>query len=351
MDSRYHDLCQWVAKQLNQDRVELSVVSGDASFRRYFRFTQGNESWIVMDAPPEKEDSSSFVSIANNWLEHGIQVPEIKALNLEKGFMLLSDFGEKLLLSSLNPKRPNEQKGEHYYFKAMHALAQVQALDSKQIDLPRYDSELLQREMALFKDWLIEAKLGLSLSKEESQGLIDCLSLLEERALAQQQVTVHRDFHARNLMICDDDSLGLIDFQDAVLGPITYDLVSLLRDCYIVWPNNLVKQWSKSFYDLLLEKKPDAVNKLGDFKRFKEDFDLMGLQRHLKVAGIFARLSLRDAKHSYLADIPRTLEYILSVSKELISDSPKDFSALTSLVTLIENRVLPLTKHAVFLQE
>ena len=205
--------------------------------------------------------------------------------------------------------------------------------------------------MALFKDWLIEAKLGLSLSDEESKGLIACLSLLEERALAQGQVTVHRDFHARNLMICDDDSLGIIDFQDAVCGPVTYDLVSLLRDCYIVWPSDSVTKWCKDFYDLLLEQKPEAINELGDFKHFKEDFDLMGLQRHLKVAGIFARLSLRDGKHAYLADIPRTLEYILSASKQLISDSPSQFNVLNNLVNLIENRVLPLTKHSVFLQE
>lgn len=351
MDVRYHALCQWVAQQLKQDEVELSVVSGDASFRRYFRYTLGSESWIVMDAPPEKEDSTSFVNIAKNWLSQGIQVPHIKALNLEEGFILLGDFGDKLLLSTLNPKQPNEQQGAHYYLKAMYALLQIQALDSTQLGLPLYNSELLQGEMALFKDWLIEAKLGLSLSDEESQGLMACLSLLETRALAQQQVTVHRDFHARNLMICEDDSLGIIDFQDAVRGPITYDLVSLLRDCYIVWPNDLVSQWCKAFYDLVLEKKPDAVEKLGDFKRFKEDFDLMGLQRHLKVAGIFARLSLRDGKHSYLADIPRTLEYILSVSKQLIADSPEDFHQLGSLVSLIDNRVLPLTKHAVFLQE
>lgn len=351
MDARYHALCLWVAQQLKQDKVELSVVSGDASFRRYFRYTSEGETWIAMDAPPEKEDSNSFVSIAKNWFSQGIQVPQIRALNLEDGFMLLSDFGEKLLLSSLNPSRPNEQQGKHYYSKAMCALVQIQALDSKQIDLPPYDSSLLQREMALFKDWLIEAKLGLSLSDEESQGLVACLSLLEKRALAQVQVTVHRDFHARNLMICEDDSLGIIDFQDAVYGPITYDLVSLLRDCYIVWPIDLVTHWCKEFYDMLLEQKPQALEQIGDFKRFKEDFDLMGLQRHLKVAGIFARLSLRDGKHSYLADIPRTLEYIVSVSKQLLSDSPNDFAELASLVSLIENRILPLTKHAVFLNE
>tara|TARA_R110002072_G_scaffold47597_2_gene130749 strand:+ start:16871 stop:17926 length:1056 start_codon:yes stop_codon:yes gene_type:complete len=351
MDARYQALCQWVAQQLNQDKVELSVVSGDASFRRYFRFTLNEQSWVVMDAPPDKEDSTHFVRIAKSWYSQGIQVPKIIALNLEDGFMLLSDFGETLLLSALNPQKIDLQQGKHYYTKAMQVLVQIQTIDSQQLDLPLYNSGLLQQEMALFKDWLIEAKLGLDLSDEESLGLNACLSLLEERALAQHQVTVHRDFHARNLMICDDDCLGVIDFQDAVHGPITYDLVSLLRDCYIVWPTELVTQWCVEFYDLLIEKNPDALSYLGDFEHFKEDFDLMGLQRHLKVAGIFARLSLRDGKHGYLADIPRTLDYILAVSKQLISGSPSKFNVLTHLVNLIESRVLPLTKHAMFLQE
>ena len=350
MDARYQVLCQWVAQQLNQDKVELSVVSGDASFRRYFRFTQGDESWIAMDAPPEKEDSSSFVSIAKNWLSQGIQVPFIKALNLEEGFMLLSDFGDKLLLSALNPQQVDIQQGKHYYTKAMQALLNIQALDNS-VSLPAYDSTLLMQEMSLFKDWLIDAKLGLNLSDEESQGLSTCLSLLEERALAQHQVTVHRDFHARNLMICDDDELGIIDFQDAVVGPATYDLVSLLRDCYIVWPSELVHGWCREFYDLALEKQATTANPLGSFANFKEDFDLMGLQRHIKVAGIFARLSLRDGKHGYLADIPRTLEYILTVSQQLLGASPAKFQNLTPLVRLIEHKVLPLTKHELFLKE
>lgn len=351
MDSRYRELCLWVAQELNQDKVELSVVSGDASFRRYFRFALGDNSWIAMDAPPEKEDSSSFVAIAKHWLAKGIQVPQIKALDLEKGFMLLSDFGEKLLLSELNPLRPNEQQGSHYYHKAMHTLVQIQSISSADLTLPLYDSALLQREMALFKDWLIQAKLGLSLSEQESEGLSACLNLLERRALSQKQVTVHRDYHARNLMICEDDSLGVLDFQDAVQGPVTYDLVSLLRDCYIVWPVDLVNQWCHEFYTFLIEQNPEAFKELGDFRKFKQDFDLMGLQRHLKVAGIFARLSLRDGKHAYLKDIPRTLEYILSVSKQLIAESSTEFTVLKSLVNLVEDRVLPLTQHAMFLKE
>tara|TARA_R110001592_G_scaffold67059_1_gene205873 strand:+ start:48873 stop:49928 length:1056 start_codon:yes stop_codon:yes gene_type:complete len=351
MDTRYQVLCQWLADVLQLDQVELSVVSGDASFRRYFRFTLNDDSWIVMDAPPEKEDSSGFVAIAENWLAQGIQVPQIKALSLEKGFMLLSDFGEKVLLSELNPKHPNEIQSKHYYTKAMQALVQIQLIDPSQLNLPPYDAALLNKEMALFKDWLIEAKLGLALSEQEASELTACLAFLEKRALDQVQVTVHRDYHARNLMICDDDSLGIIDFQDAVQGPITYDLVSLLRDCYIVWPVERVNQWCHEFYGLLQKHHPEAFNKIADFKHFKEDFDLMGLQRHLKVAGIFARLSLRDGKHGYLADIPRTLEYILSVSKTLISAAPQNFNILSPLVNLIENRILPLTKHAVFLQE
>lgn len=351
MDARYQALCQWVAEQLNQDKVELSVVSGDASFRRYFRCTLAEKSWVVMDAPPEKEDSSSFVHIATHWFSQGIHVPEIVALNLDDGFMLLSDFGENLLLSALNPQNIDAQQGRHYYTKAMQGLVQIQSVSASTPALPHYDSALLQREMSLFNDWLIEQKLGLHLSADEAQGLKQCLSLLETRALEQPQVTVHRDFHARNLMICEDDQLGVIDFQDAVTGPVTYDLVSLLRDCYIVWPNDLVTEWCKEFYALLLQPPAFALETLGSFEHFKEDFDLMGLQRHLKVAGIFARLSLRDGKHSYLADIPRTLEYIVSVSKQLIAASPEQFTVLNYLVNLIEQRVLPLTQSQAFLKE
>lgn len=348
MNTRYQNLCRWVADQLQQDNVELSVVSGDASFRHYFRCTLGKKSWVVMDAPPDKEDSSGFVHIAKKWRKQGIRVPEIMAFNEEEGFLLLSDFGDNLLLSALNPEHAEIQQGRHYYTKAMNTLVRIQRIDPSQLSLPEYDSALLQQEMSLFKDWLLEAKLGLSLSDEESQGLTACLSLLEKRALAQHQVTVHRDFHARNLMICDDDELGVIDFQDAVSGPITYDLVSLLRDCYIVWPTDCVTEWCREFYKLLSD---EGISTLGSFEHFKEDFDLMGLQRHIKVAGIFARLSLRDEKHGYLADIPRTLEYILSVCKQLILDSPSQFQILSSLVNLIENKVLPLTKHEMFLQE
>ncbi|WP_156508716.1 aminoglycoside phosphotransferase family protein, partial [Oleiphilus sp. HI0132] len=189
-------------------------------------------------------------------------------------------------------------------------------------------SALLQREMALFPDWLLEKKLGLDLSEDERQLLKASFHALEESALAQPQVVVHRDYHARNLMVVGEE-LGIIDFQDAVQGPNTYDLVSLLRDCYIVWPNEQLESWCRDFYDLL----SDSAERQASFEQFKRDFDLMGMQRHLKAAGIFARLSLRDGKHGYLNDIPRTVQYIVKVSAAY-----PEFQELTHF---LEQRVLP----------
>jgi len=322
MDQRKEELGIWVAGVLNLSEVSLSVVSGDASFRRYFRLTlpsldssdssNSSLSLIAMDAPPEKEDSSSFVAIAQDWFQKGIAVPEIKALDLEKGFLLLSDLGDDLLLDRLCPENPQLEQGDKYYQQAITTLLKIQQLDAPEnYVLPPYDSALLQREMALFPDWLVANKLGLRLDAGELALLADSFKKLEETALAQRQVLVHRDYHARNLMVLKDDSLGVIDFQDAVLGPVSYDLVSMLRDCYIVWPDEKVDQWCHYFYQGLSQQQDIKI----DYARFKKDFDFMGLQRHLKAAGIFARLSLRDGKHAYLADIPRTVAYIVRISQ------------------------------------
>jgi len=313
MDLRQNKLTKWVAEALNQAELSLDMVSGDASFRRYFRANVNGQSWIAMDAPPEKEDSSSFVAIAQNWLEQGVQVPVIHRCDLELGFLLLSDFGDDVLLSSLSPEMPDTASGDHYYRLAIKALTEIQHIkpDSNYL-LPLYTEALLQREMALFPDWLLEKKLGLTLSTQERALLTKSFSLLVDSALAQPQVPVHRDYHARNLMVLKDDSLGVIDFQDAVYGPVTYDLVSLLRDCYIVWPDEKVEQWCQEYYVLM-----EGQGRLNcEWFQFKEWFDLMGLQRHLKAAGIFARLSLRDGKHGYLEDIPRTVDYLVRVSKQ-----------------------------------
>lgn len=347
MDVRQEKLTQWVAKVLNQTNLSLDMVSGDASFRRYFRANVDGNSWVAMDAPPDKEDSSSFVAIAQYWLRQGIQVPAIHSYDLDLGFLLLNDFGDDVLLGSLlsvNAKtEPNEEAGDQYYCLAMQALLDIQAVQPElSYPLPPYNEALLQREMALFPDWLLEKKLGLSLSSSERAMLAQSFKLLAESALAQPQVTVHRDFHSRNLMVLKDGSLGVIDFQDAVFGPITYDLVSLLRDCYVVWPSEKVAQWCQHYYTLLQSQRALEF----DCAQFKTWFDLMGLQRHLKAAGIFARLSLRDGKHGYLEDIPRTVDYLVAVSKDHLELAPfYDF-----LVTKVQPAVSQnLSANSVFI--
>jgi aminoglycoside/choline kinase family phosphotransferase len=340
MDLRREQLTKWVAKVLNQPSLSLEVVSGDASFRRYFRAEVEGETWVAMDAPPDKENSSSFVAIAQFWLSQGIQVPAIEHYDLELGFLLLNDFGDDVLLASLysdapkalsNKVTPNNVAGDHYYSLAMQALCEIQAIEpDANYTLPLYDAEMLQREMALFPDWLLENKLGLTLSTDERTMLMQAFNILVESAQAQPQVPVHRDYHARNLMVLKDGSLGVIDFQDAVFGPMTYDLVSLLRDCYIVWPDEKVEQWCQQYF-ILLQAKGQLNYDLGQFKTW---FDLMGLQRHLKAAGIFARLSLRDGKHGYLEDIPRTVDYIARVSQK--------YSSLKAFNSFVVTKVQPL---------
>ncbi|MFT5717767.1 MAG: aminoglycoside/choline kinase family phosphotransferase [Oleiphilaceae bacterium] len=351
MDLRQEKLADWVAKVLNQTSLSLDVVSGDASFRRYFRVNVEGVSWVAMDAPPEKEDSSSFVAIAQHWLSQGIQVPAIEHYDLELGFLLLHDFGDDILLASLYSEAPkslsnkaisnkmiaNNTAGDRYYGLAMQTLAEIQAINlDENYTLPPYDAELLRREMALFPDWLLEKKLGLTLTEDERAMLMHSFNLLAESALAQPQVPVHRDYHARNLMVLNDGSLGVIDFQDAVFGPVTYDLVSLLRDCYIVWPDEKVAQWCQHYFVLLQTKGQlhcDAI-------QFKAWFDLMGLQRHLKAAGIFARLSLRDGKHGYLDDIPRTVDYLARVSQKHSSLKAFHSFLVTKVQPLIKNKLI-----------
>jgi aminoglycoside/choline kinase family phosphotransferase len=227
----------------------------------------------------------------------------------------------------------NNASGDHYYGLAMKALVEIQAINpDPNYTLPPYDLELLQREMALFPDWLLEKKLALTLSAQERTMLMESFTLLAQSALAQPQVPVHRDYHARNLMVLNNDTLGVIDFQDAVFGPVTYDLVSLLRDCYIVWPDEKVEQWCQQYYALLQTQ--GSLNY--DWVQFKTWFDLMGLQRHLKAAGIFARLSLRDGKHGYLDDIPRTVDYLIRVSK--------GYPSLQAFHSFLTTNVQPLVR-------
>lgn len=306
-DERATLLLSWIRQQFDIIEDSFVPVSGDASFRRYFRFTAkhafgtDNACVIAVDAPPKQENSQLFINIATLLKENNIPAPEIYSANLGQGFYLQQDFGDRLLLDVLD-----KNSADNLYRQAMDEVINMQSVDNT--NLPLYDSVLLQREMNLFSEWYLTKHLNTSLNSDEKKIILSCFKLLEQNALEQPQVFVHRDYHSRNLMLLDDNSLGIIDFQDAVKGAITYDLVSLLRDCYIAWPQNNIDTWLKYFYQKL-----DANYSLEQFTRW---FDLMGIQRHLKATGIFCRLNYRDSKSAYLKDIPRTLNYIVDVSKK-----------------------------------
>lgn len=307
MDIRLSQLTDWVRQFPGLAQASPVPVSGDASFRRYFRVTNHDTTFIVMDAPPEHEDCRPFVAIAQHWHRHGVAVPEVVKQDLAQGFLLLEDFGDQLLLGQLDT-----DNADRHYQGAMAELLDIQRLPAApSFPLPPYDSELLNREMALFPDWLLTQQLGLELSNGERCLLDTTFTFLRESALAQPQVTVHRDYHSRNLLVRPGtDRPGVIDFQDAVRGPITYDLVSLLKDCYVRWPEPSVARWLEHYRQLSL----DAGLHHADADSFRQWFELMGMQRHLKAAGIFARLAIRDGKTGYLGDIPRTVQYLVAAS-------------------------------------
>lgn len=305
-DERATLLYEWINQQYGIVENSFSVVSGDASFRRYFRFVakyayeQKNISLIAVDAPPELENSQPFIDIADLLAKSELPVPKIHQYDLIKGFYIQEDFGDRLLLDHLN-----ETSADVLY---KHAISQICGMQDVNTDsLPLYDAHLLQKEMHLFTDWFIDRHLKISLSEDDKTIIEHCFQLLENNALDQPQVFVHRDYHSRNLMLLEDNKLGIIDFQDAVKGPITYDLVSLLRDCYITWPQSKIDRWLEFSHRQL-----DATFSLEQLTRW---FDLMGIQRHLKAVGIFCRLNYRDGKSEYLNDIPRTLNYIKQVCK------------------------------------
>ncbi len=304
MDRRLEQLKVW----LNESGIvfqDIAPASADASFRRYFRIKDAEQSFIVMDAPPEKEDCKPFIRIANILLGFGLNVPQILQQDLEQGFLLLSDLGDTVFLSVLNNNSVDE-----LYTTAMQSILLMQ--NNAVPDLPPYDETLLRTELNLFPDWYLAKQLEITLAKDQQQVLEDAFAILVENALTQPQVCVHRDYHSRNLMVNENNPArpGVIDFQDAVIGAVTYDLVSLLKDCYITWPREKVEAWVKYFHS---EAESLGIIKAVSFKQFLRWFDLMGLQRHIKVAGIFSRLKHRDGKTGYLKDIPRTMDYVFEV--------------------------------------
>lgn len=306
---------------------ELSLASGDASFRCYFRVQKGPSSFIVMDAPPDKEDCLPFIRVAGFLESMGLNAPRVIEADLEQGFLLLTDLGQDQFLDALNR---DADLAAGLYDDALDALAAMQRRgDAFQSSLPPYDEKLLRFELSLFHDWLCGTHLGIAFSDQDETSWQQCSDLLVTNALEQPQVFVHRDYHSRNLMVTDGDNPGILDFQDAVEGPLTYDLVSLLKDCYIRWPAERVRNWATDFYALVPEQHRESVD-LDQFMRF---FELMGVQRHLKAAGIFARLNHRDGKAGYLADIPRTLSYIVEVAP--------GYPELDFVCGLIQQELLP----------
>ena len=327
-DTRLDKLRAWLGSQLPENDFSIQPASADASFRRYFRISTATGSYIAMDAPPNKEDSHPFVRIAGYLHCMQVNVPQVLAENYTEGFFLLTDLGERHYLSVLN-----QDNAEVLYIDAMQALLQIQINGMQHLEqLPAYDHGLLWREMELFRDWYLRRHLGLVLDDAAQQILNQAYEFLAHSALQQPRVFVHRDYHSRNLMYCNDRARnpGILDFQDAVAGPLTYDLVSLLRDCYISWPAEQLAKWITYYYEQLVSHRLVEDVSRAQFARW---FDLMGIQRHLTASGIFARLNHRDGKPGYLADIPRTLGYILNVAPA--------YAELDEFVGLLRRLVVP----------
>jgi N-acetylmuramate 1-kinase len=293
---------QWLEATLGNGDFRLVRASDDASFRRYFRIcrAEAQPSLIAMDAPPEKEDCRPFVHVAGVFADAGVHVPAIHAQDLEQGFLLLSDLGDTPYLDVLD-----SGNADRLYGDALDALLRIQ-LASRPGTLPDYSRELLERELHLFPDWYVARQLERELDARQREALEQIFSKLLANNLGQPRVFVHRDYHSRNLMLCDPCP-GILDFQDAVYGPITYDLVSLLRDAYIDWEEERVIDWAVRYWDMARRA---GLPVGGDFADFYRDFEWMGAQRQLKVLGIFARLFHRDGKDGYLKDQPRVMSYL-----------------------------------------
>ncbi len=300
---------RWLAPHIGAS-FKLTPASEDASFRRYWRATlDSGRSYVVMDAPPGKEDCRPFVRVARMLAAAGVHAPQVLAEELERGFLLLSDLGTRTYLQELNAGI-DANAAARLFADATDSLLRWQ-LATRAGELPPYDEALLRREMNLFPQWYVEKHLKRTLSSAQKDCLEKILALLVQSALAQPAVYVHRDYMPRNLMVCEPNP-GVLDFQDAVLGPISYDMVSLVRDAFISWEEERVLDWSVRYWE---KARAAGLPVAGDFGEFWRAFEWMGLQRHLKVLGIFARIHYRDGKPRYLADTPRFFGYVHSVSR------------------------------------
>jgi aminoglycoside/choline kinase family phosphotransferase len=318
VDDRQQQLGAWLNTVLQQANFSLTIASADASFRRYFRVNLvapylGFHTLIAMDAPPPQEDCTPFVNIAKLFLDAGLNVPQLIAQDLARGFLLLSDLGDDTYLSQLN-----SESAPKLYLEATNALIELQ-IASKENVLPKYDETLLTREMQLFPDWYVSKHLNVSLTGEQQVILKNTFEVLNKNIISQGQVYVHRDFHSRNLMITKENNPGVLDFQDAVYGAISYDLVSLLKDAYISWEEEQIIDWAVRYWQ---PAKKAGLPVPDDFSEFYRDFEWMGAQRHIKVLGIFARLSHRDGKDGYLKDMPLVMIYLRKVCERYVELRP-----------------------------
>lgn len=333
-------LLTWLSTLSNTPTLAntLEPASSDASFRRYFRVQASgqNKTYIIMDAPPDKENILPFINAAAIFHEARVSVPQILASNIEQGFLLLSDFGNTTYLQQLTehnslPKDDilhiipkNKDVAHLLYQDALHALIEFQSLGIT-TTLPKYNRSLLLQELMLFPEWFLKQHHHITLSEKQLTELNSVFDIILANNLAQNTVLVHRDYHSRNLMFISSGNPGILDFQDAVCGPITYDLVSLLRDAYIEWEEEDVLDWTIRYWE---KAKRHGLPVNPDIDLFYKDFELMGLQRHLKVLGIFARLYHRDGKEGYLKDIPLVLKYVQKTARR--------YKELSPLVRLLE---------------
>ncbi|MDQ2994546.1 MAG: phosphotransferase [Pseudomonadota bacterium] len=304
-DKRFIGLAKWAQQYFPCQLADITPISGDASFRRYFRATRNGETCILVDADPQHENNAAYIGVASAFGAQGVHVPAIQAVDLEAGYLVITDLGDQLFSQLLN-----SSSVDSLYLSAIDALITIQKTPKDTYAFPDYDEKLLQKELDLFADWYLAEYLQINLAPRDKELLASTSSRLIDLALEQPRVVVHRDYHSRNLMLLPEGKVGVLDFQDAVYGPVTYDLVSLLKDCYVMWPASNVNNWVQRYFEKAQQAGVIADVSMTQYLRW---FDWMGVQRHLKCVGIFARLHIRDKKPQYLADIPRIFDYILGV--------------------------------------
>lgn len=326
-DTRLSLVHEWLTKDLGLRPERVEPASSDASFRRYFRAFRDDATFIIMDAPPDKEDVRPYLKVTGLLESLGVHVPHVIQADTDRGLLLLEDLGVTQYLQRLS----NGDDPDRLYGDALYTLAEIQTRGTRAArELAPYDREVLAREMALMPEWFCRRHLGMTSSEADHQILAEAFEFLITEALAQPTVFVHRDFHSRNLMVTAEHNPGVIDFQDALRGPIGYNLVSLLKDCYIGWPRARVEAWVSGYRNLVRSHGGPGGH---DDREFLRWFDLIGVQRHIKVLGIFSRLWYRDGKPGYLWDLPLTLEYV--------RDTSARYPELAQFSRLLEERIVP----------